>query len=61
MMKKFEFLTSVRFWKLFAASFVEFLAAQGYIDPAFAHALAAWLVGSVAVRTIDRLGESTPK
>lgn len=53
----FTFLKSVRFWKLGAAVAVEFLASQGIVDANLAHAIAAWLTGSVVVRTVDRAGE----
>lgn len=58
---QFEFLKSVRFWKMFVIVVAEFLGSQGVIDQNLAHAIAVWLGGSVAIRTIDRLGENISK
>lgn len=55
--EKFEFLKSIRFWKLFIVAVAEFLATQAIITPELAHMIAIILGGSVAVRTIDRMGE----
>lgn len=52
-----KFLKSVRFWKLFIVAALEFLATQSIITPEIAHAISTILVGSVAVRTLDRMGE----
>jgi len=53
----FDFLKSVRFWKLFVIAVLEFLASQGVISFEIAHAFAVLFGGSVAVRTIDRFSE----
>lgn len=53
----FDFLRSVRFWKLGIAAILEFLGSQGIIPVEVAHALAAWLTASVVVRTVDRASE----
>ena len=55
-MKDFEFLTSVRFWKLFVVALAGFSVQQGWIPQDVATALAVWLGGSVVVRTVDKLG-----
>jgi len=57
----FDFLQSVRFWKLFIVALVEFLAAQGIIPQELAHGIAIWLGGSVVIRTIDRETELMAK
>lgn len=48
------FLKSPRFWQLGVAAIAEFLGSQGIIPVALAHALAAWMAGSVTIRTVDR-------
>ena len=53
----FDFLKSVRFWKLFAVAVFEFLATQGIVSAEVAHGVSLVLLGSVAVRTIDRFAE----
>lgn len=54
---KLDFLKSVRFWKLVLAGLAFALADVGVITPAILILVETILLGSVGVRTIDRLGE----
>lgn len=59
---KFEFLKSVRFWKLFVVGGLVSLQMQGFIDDNALKAIATlveiWLGGSVVVGTVDRAAEN---
>lgn len=57
MILMFDFLKSIRFWKLGIIALAQFLSHQGVIPQDLSLALTVWLGGSVAVRTIDRIGE----
>lgn len=57
-MDKLLFLTSVRFWKLAIAAVVQLAGNQGYISIDVANAISLLLLGSVAVRTIDKASEN---
>lgn len=56
-MDKFAFLSSVRFWKLFIVSALQFAAHQGWVPQDVALAVTIWLGGSVALRTVDKFSE----
>lgn len=60
-MKNFEFLKSVRFWKLVVIAVLVVLQQEGFIPDGLADALARVLEfvlgGSVVVRTVDRFAE----
>ncbi len=56
-LSKCDFLYSVRFWKIVGAGFFYGLYQAGVIDTALFGMIETILVGSVAVRTVDRLGE----
>lgn len=57
----FQFLTSVRFWKIVGAFLAEALGFYGLIPAEIAHTIAGILGVSVAVRTVDRFGETISK
>ena len=50
----FDFLKSVRFWKIVGASIVWGLMIGGVIDKSVGDPIMAILLGSVIVKTIDR-------
>ena len=50
----FSFLKSIRFWKIVGAAVVWGLLQAGILPPAVADPIIAVLIGSVAVRTVDR-------
>jgi len=54
---KCDFLYSVRFWKIVFAGFFYGLFQAGVIDTALFGMIETILVGSVTIRTVDRLGE----
>lgn len=57
---QFDFLTSVRFWKLFIVGSMAglfFLFPDNAILKAIEITVGIWFGGSVAVRTIDRANE----
>jgi len=60
-MKKFDFLKSVRFWKIVVAFIFYILGANEIIPISFAVAVEGVLGVSVAVRTVDRFGEKVGK
>jgi len=60
-MKHLPFLKSVRFWKLTAASVVILLNLLEVIPGEVATPAIIWLLGSVGIRTFDRLGENLGK
>ena len=53
----FDFLKSVRFWKLVCAAAAWGLLQAGFLPSEVAEPVIALLLGSVAVRTIDRSAE----
>ncbi len=55
------FLQSVRFWKIVGAAIVYGLLLAEIIPAAVADPIIAILVGSVAIRTIDRSAEKLGK
>lgn len=57
MKEKFAFLYSVRFWKMVLAGIAFALYQGGIIDTALFGMIVTPLLGSVAVRTVDRMGE----
>lgn len=61
MKEKFEFLQSVRFWKVVVAITLESLVAYNVIDSvlaeAVAHIVSLVLGVSVTIRTVDRVSE----
>jgi hypothetical protein len=59
--KNLLFLKSVRFWKLVAVAIINLLANEGILSTEVAVALTTILIGSVAVRTLDRMGDKLPK
>jgi len=52
-----EFLKSVRFWKLVIAGVAFALYQDGVVSQAVLSLVETILLGSVAVRTVDRFGE----
>ena len=56
MPEKLKFLQSVRFWKLIGVGVVEALVGVGSISPEIGHSISMVLLGSVAVRTVDKFG-----
>ena len=54
---KFAFLKSVRFWKLVGAGVAFALTQEGVITATMLTLIETILLGSVAVRTVDRFGE----
>lgn len=61
MLKKFEFVKSVRFWKVVLSGVVLALGQNGYIDLESAKIISGILLGSVTIRTIDRAFEHLGK
>ena len=61
MNKNFNFLKSVRFWKLVLVGIAFALFEVGVINFATLGLIEVILIGSVAVRTVDRLGEKAGK
>lgn len=57
MNKKFDFLKSVRFWKLVLFGLVQALVGYGVIDSVLGNTIATVLLGDVAVNTIDRFSK----
>ena len=57
MSQKFNFLKSVRFWKLVLVGFAFALYEVGGISQALLALIETVLIGSVAIRTVDRFGE----
>ena len=57
MPKDFEFLKSVRFWKLIIVSIAQVMATEGIIDFNIVNGLSLVLLGSVIIRTVDRGAE----
>lgn len=55
------FLKSVRFYKLCIVAVAQYLSTQGIIDATIANGLSLILLGSVAVKTVDRFGEKVGK
>jgi hypothetical protein len=60
-MEKFNFLKSVRFWKIVIAFVFYILGANEIIPMSFAVAIEGVLGVSVAIRTVDRFGEKVGK
>ena len=56
-MKKFEFLTSTRFWALVVAALVLYARTKGVIADAEVILIETILGGFIGVRTIDRASE----
>ncbi len=57
MKEKFEFLKSVRFWKLVGVGVINALVANGVLTPEIGGSLTFILIGDVAVNTIDRFSK----
>lgn len=57
MTKKFDFLTSVRFWKLVIVGIVFALFKVEVIPEAWFVLIQTVLVGSVIIKTVDRFSE----
>lgn len=60
-MNKFEFLKSVRFWKIVIAWIAEALGFYGVIPQEIAHTIAGICGVSVLIRTIDKTSETLAK
>jgi len=60
-MENFQFLRSIRFWKLFLVAVAQFLGTQGIIEKSIVDGISLLLLGSVAVRTADRFSEQIKK
>lgn len=56
--KKLKFLQSIRFWKLVTCGVLQALVAVSVIEQSIAIALQGVLLGSVAIKTVDRFGEN---
>jgi len=61
MMKHLLFFKSVRFWKLTIVSVAILLNLLEVLPEEVMVPLLVWLLGSVGIRTIDRLGEKLGK
>jgi hypothetical protein len=56
-MNKFEFLKSVRFWKITICAVAVYLQQLGIIDSALTTLIITIAGGSTVVRTVDRFAE----
>lgn len=54
MPKDFEFLKSVRFWKLVIVAIAQVMASEGIIEHNIVNGLSLILLGSITIRTVDR-------
>ena len=57
LLTRFEFLGSTRFWKLVIGGVAYGFFQAGVIDAALFGTIETIVLGSVAVRTVDRFGE----
>lgn len=57
MLKKFEFLTSTRFWAMAIGTIVVYLKAKGFIGEEEMILVVTITGGFVSIRTIDRTSE----
>lgn len=57
----FEFLKSNRFWGLIIIAVAKVLEAEMILDSIIVQPLIALVLGFIAIRTVDRLGEKIGK
>ena len=55
--EKFQFLSSVRFWKLVGIALTTVLMSEQIISTEIGQAIIVLLGGSIAIRTVDRIGD----